>query len=143
MKYVIGKSPDPFWYYVTGILWTNVEADVAIICTCLPMLNPLIRFLAPRLSFSTKGTTRKSSGAPVTGSTSRRSKISLPLGKQYMSNLSNGNNYAQMTQEHINLVDKPDTAYLSEGMDHGFQSGDRRRDDSSVDVEMAHLKGSG
>ncbi|KAL0932228.1 uncharacterized protein CTRU02_213181 [Colletotrichum truncatum] len=35
-------SPDITWNFIDTIIWTNVEANTAIICACLPTLKPLL-----------------------------------------------------------------------------------------------------
>ncbi|KAK1993927.1 hypothetical protein LX36DRAFT_752035 [Colletotrichum falcatum] len=36
------KSPDITWNFCDSIIWTNVEANTAIVCACLPSLKPLL-----------------------------------------------------------------------------------------------------
>ncbi|KAK2036964.1 hypothetical protein LZ31DRAFT_482399, partial [Colletotrichum somersetense] len=56
------KSPDITWNNCSSIVWTNVEANIAIVCACLPSLKPLI-------SLAVNGT-MKSSNARGDGSSS-------------------------------------------------------------------------
>ncbi|KAK1982964.1 hypothetical protein LZ30DRAFT_654519 [Colletotrichum cereale] len=39
------KSPDITWNFCDAIIWTNVEANTAIVCACLPSLKPLLSFV--------------------------------------------------------------------------------------------------
>ena len=36
------KTTDPTWDYVGVAIWSSVELNTAIICTCLPTLKPLV-----------------------------------------------------------------------------------------------------
>ncbi|KAI9677627.1 MAG: hypothetical protein M1817_006582 [Caeruleum heppii] len=50
------KSPDPTWA-ITSSLWTVIEANVGIICACLPVLSrPLARVFPKVFSASTSNT---------------------------------------------------------------------------------------
>ncbi|KAK1569460.1 uncharacterized protein LY79DRAFT_653959 [Colletotrichum navitas] len=39
------KSPDITWNFCSTIIWTNVEANIAIVCACLPSLKPLLSLM--------------------------------------------------------------------------------------------------
>ncbi|KAL8700338.1 MAG: hypothetical protein Q9201_005508 [Fulgogasparrea decipioides] len=38
------QNVDPTYNYVSVMIWSTVEADVGVICACLPVLAPLVRF---------------------------------------------------------------------------------------------------
>ncbi|KAK5015633.1 hypothetical protein LTR60_002783 [Cryomyces antarcticus] len=43
------KTPDPTWGSMGALIWTEVEANTAIICACLPVIRKLIVILWYRL----------------------------------------------------------------------------------------------
>ncbi|KAK2052727.1 hypothetical protein LY76DRAFT_609652 [Colletotrichum caudatum] len=34
-------TPDITWNFCSSIIWTNVEANIGIVCACLPFLKPI------------------------------------------------------------------------------------------------------
>lgn len=41
------KSLDPTYFGVDTLMWTGVEANVGIMCACLPLLRPLLNKVFP------------------------------------------------------------------------------------------------
>ena len=50
--YVISKTKDITWYNPLAAIWSSVEANTAMLCSCLPTLRGLISRLFPKI-FST------------------------------------------------------------------------------------------
>ncbi|EFQ34111.1 uncharacterized protein GLRG_09255 [Colletotrichum graminicola M1.001] len=57
------KSPDITWNFCSTIIWTNVEANIAIVCACLPSLKPLLSLLIDGTLKSTNARGDQSSGS--------------------------------------------------------------------------------
>ncbi|KAK1951970.1 hypothetical protein LY78DRAFT_731711 [Colletotrichum sublineola] len=55
------KSPDITWNFCDTIIWTNVEANIAIVCACLPSLKPLLSLAIDGTMSSSKSKEDKSS----------------------------------------------------------------------------------
>ncbi|KAF6808677.1 hypothetical protein CPLU01_15638 [Colletotrichum plurivorum] len=55
-------SPDITWNFIDTIVWTNVEANTAIICACLPCLKPLLSLALKGKLRSTVKQSNKNSG---------------------------------------------------------------------------------
>ncbi|KAI9821279.1 MAG: hypothetical protein M1827_004015 [Pycnora praestabilis] len=58
---VSAKTPDPTWNDINSTTWTVVEANVGIVCACLPILKQPLQAIFPRI-FSTGGTSHSRSG---------------------------------------------------------------------------------
>ncbi|GKT51444.1 uncharacterized protein ColSpa_11625 [Colletotrichum spaethianum] len=55
------KSPDITWNFCDSIIWTNAEANIAIVCACLPSLKPLLTSIVDSTFKSTAATEGESS----------------------------------------------------------------------------------
>ncbi|KAF2464145.1 uncharacterized protein BDR25DRAFT_153586, partial [Lindgomyces ingoldianus] len=42
------NDPDFTWVYLDALIWTAIEPLVAVICTCLPMLRPILSYVLPK-----------------------------------------------------------------------------------------------
>ncbi|KAK1451877.1 TAM domain methyltransferase [Colletotrichum melonis] len=75
-------SPDITWNFIDTIIWTNVEANTAIICACLPCLKPILNLaLNGRLKSSIKRSGQNSGGQYILND---RTKPSTANGSSYL-----------------------------------------------------------
>ncbi|KAK1711435.1 hypothetical protein BDP67DRAFT_405879 [Colletotrichum lupini] len=75
-------SPDITWNFIDTIIWTNVEANTAIICACLPCLKPILNLaLNGRLKSSIKRSGQNSGGQYILND---RTKPSTAKGSSYL-----------------------------------------------------------
>ncbi|CAI6337812.1 unnamed protein product [Periconia digitata] len=73
-------SPDITWNFNDAIIWTNVEGNTAIICSCLPALKPLLSLALKGTLSSTNGNSKPSSG-PIGSNYASRAKKSVGYGE--------------------------------------------------------------
>ncbi|KAK1514577.1 TAM domain methyltransferase [Colletotrichum costaricense] len=75
-------SPDITWNFIDTIIWTNVEANTAIICACLPCLKPILNLaLNGRLKSSIRRSGQNSGGQYILND---RTKPSTTNGSSYL-----------------------------------------------------------
>ena len=54
------KAKDPTYFGVETLMWTGVEANVGIMCACLPLLRPILNKVIPWFARRTSPGTRPS-----------------------------------------------------------------------------------
>ncbi|PVH95970.1 hypothetical protein DM02DRAFT_570318 [Periconia macrospinosa] len=72
-------SPDITFNFNDAIIWTNIEANTAIICACLPALKPLLS-LALKGTLGSSGASKPSSGPVGSKYASKSKKGSIVMG---------------------------------------------------------------
>jgi hypothetical protein len=53
---LLGDEVNFAWYASLSFMWSAVEVNVGIVCSCIPTLKPLISRILPRLIYSNHGT---------------------------------------------------------------------------------------
>lgn len=71
VKYMAESVQDYAWSAAPIYLWTNVEADIGLICACLPAMMPLVRLVRKKLG-------SKASLSPVSLKAHSLSKMKWP-----------------------------------------------------------------
>lgn len=68
----VAKSPDTSYSNVAAAYWTAAECNVAIMCSCLPFLRPIISRIFPRLLSGGSSNRYAANKATVTNLTGTR-----------------------------------------------------------------------
>lgn len=90
-KYMAESIHDYLWNAAPTYLWTNIEANIGLICACLPAMMPLIRLVRAKLG-------SKASLLPVPSKSHSLSKMKWPRSR---------------TSEHVPYTDQDGVARFS------------------------------
>ncbi|TGZ78101.1 hypothetical protein EX30DRAFT_374091 [Ascodesmis nigricans] len=94
-----------FPYLITdAVLWTTAEANVGIVCACLPTFRPLLKVLLPSVfGSSVRSNSHKLSDFPTSGIGGTRSAVtggkSIPLPSRTSRSLNHDPDYSSSTEE--------------------------------------------
>ena len=91
-RYMAESIHDYSWNAAPIYLWTNIEANIGLVCACLPAMMPLIRFFREKLG-------SKPSRSPVPSKSHSLSKMKWPRSR---------------TSEHVPCTDRDGVAHFSD-----------------------------
>ncbi|KAJ5952351.1 uncharacterized protein N7479_010764 [Penicillium vulpinum] len=97
----VAKSPDTSYSNVAAAYWTAAECNVAIMCSCLPFLRPIISRIFPRLLAADSSNRYTASKATVTNLTGTRTQTRR-------TQLYSHNHDTDYDMCSINILTKPD-----------------------------------
>ncbi|KAL8721783.1 MAG: hypothetical protein Q9181_007634 [Wetmoreana brouardii] len=112
------QNVDPTYNYVAVMIWSTVEANVGVICACLPILAPLVRLCFGRHDRSQD----------------RSARGSLPSAR-VVNRWRPGHHHRDPSLEHLNREDTPASTYRDSSNSTGIQgSAVRGEGDSALEL---------
>jgi hypothetical protein len=122
-------SPDVTWNFIGAVIWTNTEANCAIIACCLPSLKPILSLALRGTIKSTVGTEEgKLSGTASTHNQRRKSTSRLAQASYGGSEPNNTN-----SRKTLGIVDERPFVRLDDRDSNSFN------DDSGSGHELANM----
>ena len=114
VKYLAQSVHDYAWSAAPIYLWTNIEADIGLICACLPAMMPLVRLVRSKLG-------SKTSLSPLASKAHSLSKMKWPRSR---------------ASEHVLYTDRDRIAHLRDQIAHSINTS-RALIESLPDNEVA------